>query len=90
MAVPVRPLNAQLAFGEIHVTPLKTDHFSATEPRFAPKEHDQVGQGIEGFRRFDELFLFIEVIKAHRRFRDPQVPDGARQLIDHVPLHSLL
>jgi hypothetical protein len=39
-ALPVRPLHAQLAFAEINVAPLETDHLPETKPSVTPEESD--------------------------------------------------
>ena len=40
LAVPVRPLDAQLPLREIDVAPLERDHLAAPQPRLTAQQHD--------------------------------------------------
>src|ERR1700687_2094853 len=82
LTVPVGSLDADLPFAEIDVSPLERDHLATPKARLHTQEPDEVRRPIDRARRYDESFVFVEVVERPRCLRYRQKRDRARHAID--------
>jgi hypothetical protein len=71
--------------GEVDVRPFERDHLTAPKPSITAEKNNEMGDMPHWFRRLDESFVLVEVVKVGFIRRDPQQLDGARHRPDHIP-----